>query len=227
MRVICFSLFLLWSLSLQAGGTGEPLTYDRIELAATASREVDNDLLVAVVYAQREGGDAAKLAAQVSESVRWGVETAKQVPGVKVQTLSYQTIPVYAKQTITGWRVSQAFRLESQDAAALGDLLGRLQQRLALQSIDYEVSPASREAAENDLIVSAIAAFRKRAELVTAELGRSDYRLVRMAVDTSDVGPRPMRARSMALAAEVAPALEAGTQTVQVGIRGTIELQIP
>ena len=209
----------------------EPLTYDRVSLAYGASREVENDTLVAVLYAQREGGDAARLADEVNKVMTKALERAKQVEGVKVQTLEYHTSPIYQQQNIAGWRVSQSLRLESQDAGRLGRLVGDLQKELAVQSVSYTVSPAQRRTAEDALIGEAVQGFEKRATLLAAQLGRSGYRIVSLEVDTGGGAvPRPamLQARGMAMVAEAAPpALEAGTQTLAVTVRGTVELQRP
>jgi predicted secreted protein len=112
----------------------------------------------------------------------------------------------------------------------LSELLNKLQSSLALDSISYTISPAQREKVEESLTLQAIDAFRKRADLVTKQFGRKDYRLVEMQIASSDrsVRPLPRRASMMALggAAEAAPTLEAGSQTVRIEITGTIELQI-
>jgi predicted secreted protein len=209
----------------------EPLTYDRVSLGYGASREVENDTLVAVLYAQREGGDTARLADEVNKAVTKALERAKQVEGVKVQTLDYHTSPVYQQQNIAGWRVTQSLRLESQDAGRLGRLVGDLQKDLAVQSVSYTVSPAQRRTAEDALIGEAVQGFEKRAALVASQLGRSSYRLVSLEVDTGGGAvPRPvmLQARGMAIAAEAAPpAFDAGTQTLTVTVRGTVELQRP
>ena len=45
------------------------------------------------------------------------------------------------------WRGTQELILEGTDFAALGGLIGRLQERLQVASIDFSVSPARRAAA--------------------------------------------------------------------------------
>jgi predicted secreted protein len=147
---------------------------------------------------------------------------------VKVQTLDYETLPVYQKNVVTGWRVRQSLRLEGRDAAAVSELIGALQERLVLEHVAYEVSPEQRKAVEDRLIAEAIAHFEARARLVADGLKRRSYRLVELNVDTGGgITPFPrQRAMSMAMAeaAPAPPALEAGTQTVTVGVSGEIEL---
>jgi predicted secreted protein len=206
----------------------QPLTYDRVSLAASAEREVSNDVLTALLYIQREGSDAASLAEEVNRAIEWGVAEAKKLPAVKVQTRDYRTHPIYSKQTLSGWRVRQSMRLESVDAAGLGALLGRLQQRLALESLGYELSPERRTSVENELIGEAIAAFSARARLIAEQFGRRDYRLVSVDIGSGGTPPRPyLRSAALPMRAEsAAPTIEAGSQTVEVQVRGTIELQV-
>jgi predicted secreted protein len=203
-----------------------PLTYDRINLSASAGEEVENDTLVAMLYAQREGNNASQLAEQVNRSIKSAVAKAKQSGGIKVQTQGYSTNPIYRKQVLTGWRVQQSIRLESKDSAALSELIGELQKELAVSNISYTISPERRKQVEGELISKGIAAFTQRAQQVTKDLGRQQYRLVQMQVNTSGIAPRRHLARGMAMEMEgaAAPTLEAGTQRVEVQISGTIEM---
>lgn len=202
--------------------------YDRIRFSTAVEAEIDNDQVIAVLYAQREGTDSAALAVEVNRAVAWGLEKAKAVPGVRAQTLGYQTTPLYTKQTLSGWRVRQSLRLESGEPAALGTLVGALQQQLGVQGIEYAISPKARREAEDRLIQDGVAAFRQRADLVAKSWGQPDYRLVEMQVLTQGEGPHPlMRAAVMDMQAAAAPpAIEGGTQSVRVSIEGTIELRV-
>ena len=222
---------LALALGLVCGGVTaeeQALTYDRISLSASAQTEVANDRMSAVLYLQREGQDAVPLAAEVNQAIEWAVAEAKRVTGVDVHTLDYRTQPVYGKQILTGWRVRQSIRLTSADSGVLSALIGRLQQRLAVADIAYELSSDRRQQVENGLVEEAIGRFSERARLVAGALGRSDYRLVSLDVSTGGPAPRPVfRGAVMAMAeAAPAPALEPGTETVLVQVSGTIELQV-
>jgi predicted secreted protein len=102
-----------------------------------------------------------------------------------------------------------------------------LQERLAVSSISYNVSPERRREAEKTLISEAIARFKGRAEQIALELDRPGYRLVRMDVNTGDapIVARPMLSMAMAEGRAAPPTLEAGTQDLQVTVSGTIELR--
>lgn len=214
--------------ALPALGHEAELRFNRATFSVSATEDVPNDTLVAVLAVQRDGGSARQLAAEVNQTMAWALAKAKEAPTIKVQTLDYQTSPIYQKNTVTGWRVSQSLRIEGRDKAAVGDLIGVLQERLNLQHVGYEVSRELHKEVEDRLIGEAIAAFQARAKRVAADLQRRNYRLVQMDLNTGG-GPVPiLRQRAMPMAmAEVAaapPAIEAGTQTLTVGVSGEIEL---
>ena len=207
----------------------ENITYDRVQLSTDASAQVENDTLVAVLYSQREGEQLQALANEVNQNIASAVKMCKKVSEVEVQTLGYQTHPVYDKQRLSGWRVRQSIRLESQDSAKLSKLIGDLQKTLAVESISYNVSPKRTREVQDQLIVQAIDAFNGRAKLVTQQFGRAEYRLVDININTDSgvpVRPMPMRSAAMAMEAAAPPTLEAGKQEIQVTISGTIEMQL-
>jgi predicted secreted protein len=206
-------------------------TYDRINFQVSASEEIENDTLVAVMYYERSGQQPTAMADDVNRTIEQAVATAKENDAIKVQTLNYRQEPLYKNQTVTGWRVRQSIRLESTDVAALGTLIGELQKRLSVASLSYAVSPEVRARVEDTLITHALGRFAERGKLIAAELGRPDYRIVGMDVATARAAPGPVRMRAVASMAESSgvapPSLEAGVQTITVQVSGTIELEVP
>jgi predicted secreted protein len=203
--------------------------YDQVDLNASASRDVDNDLLTAFVFAEVEANVQADAADDVNEAIAWAAGRARGVNGIEVQTTNYSTRPVYANgRRIVGWVARQSLRLESTDAEALSQLLGELQQRVAVQSINYSLSDAARDQAEETLIAEALTQFKRRAELIAGELGRDGFKIVRLSVGNNGaVFVTGARSRALAFSeADVAPPeIEAGTQTLSVNVSGTIELE--
>ena len=220
-------IFACLSLSQPLAAEPPENRYEQVNLSALASTEVDNDSLIAVLYVQKEGSDPAHLSDGVNQVITQAVAEAKQINGIKVQTLGYQTTPIYQQKRLSGWRVRQSIRLESQQSDAMSRLLSRLQANLALESINFAVSTERQLSVEETLIKQAIEAFRNRASLVTHPWGRKDYRLVEMNIHTRSQPVQPMRASMMSIAEGVAtPALEAGSQTLNVEISGRIEMQL-
>ena len=205
-----------------------PQPYDQIDLTASAEKAVDNDVLVAIVYAEVQNDRQSVAANEVNQTIQWALREAERARDVDVQTLQYASFPVYGNnRRIIAWQARQSLRLESRNAARLSELLGTLQERVAVQSVSYDVSKEARNSADDQLITEALAQFNRRAALVASELGRPGYRIVRISINTGGgrAPPMPMfRAAAAEQAAVAPPALDAGVQTVEVTIGGTIEL---
>ena len=142
----------------------DPPQYNRVNLNESAQTEVDNDLLVAVLFAQAEGRDATAPADQVNRTMDWAVNLAKSHPGVKVQTLAYRSNAIYNKGNLRGWRINQSLRLESRDSRELGDLSENSEYTAALEKRDQLASRATRM--ENELGM---------AKVINHEMAGSDF----------------------------------------------------
>jgi predicted secreted protein len=216
-------LLLVLPLAVLAHEEREPL-FNLVSLSAQAEREVANDLLSAVLAAEAEGTDAAKLAADVNRKMARALEAAQGVRSVRARSGGYQTWPVSEKGRIVRWRVRQELRLESADFAAATALIGRLQQELVVASLAATVSDEARRRAENALTAEALAAFEERARVVRDAMKVKGYRVQALQVGGGGGAPRPMLAmRSRTEAA--APAIEPGSSRLQVSVSGTIQLQ--
>ena len=201
--------------------------YDRVHLSASAQTRVDNDTVIATLFAQEEGSDAAQLANLVNERIANAVVLVKQHESIKLQTSGYSTTPVYQKNKITGWRVSQTIRLESRDMTLMSGVLGQLQQTLSLQDISFAVSPELKNSTDDELISEALQVFEQRAENIIRQLGRKNFKIVDINVATA-VSPYPQRrfeAAVMSASKVAAPAIEGGEQTLQVTVTGQIEME--
>lgn len=231
MRPVLFVLLCLAATAAVADSHGP--VRNLVSLSVRASEQVDNDLLVVQLFSEHEAREQAPAADAVNKDVTAALATIGAVKGVKVQTLEYHTHPVYDDQRVTAWRVRQALQLESTDAAALTRLVGSLQEKLGIQGMSYQVSTARREEVEARLTEVAIQRFSARAERVTQTFGRRGYTLVNVDIDNSAGGNpppiayAPRMAMMKAEAAVAEPGIAAGVQTLEVGIRGTIELAAP
>lgn len=199
-----------------------------VSLSVSASEDVASDLLVVRMTVMHEAPAQAGTADRVNEDMKWALAQARAVTGVKAKTLDYRTQPVYEDRRIRAWRTQQSLHLESADTAALTTLLSTLQDRLTIESVGYEISPALRAQVEQRLIERAIGDFRARAARVAQAFGLPAWGIVNANVGTS--GYRPPRpelyaGRALAMKADAAePSFEGGEQTVTVDVSGTIEL---
>ena len=223
-------LVLLCAARVLSAHDANPFPLDHVEFSVSASRVVNTDRVVAVVYKEHQAQTQARAADEVNRAVRFGLEQAKEA-GLEAHTTVYRTYPIYQKQHLAGWRVIQSFQIETNDSAALASLLGKLQSRLSIQSLEHVLSDAAREAAVNDLVAQAVAKFQARADLVAKSFGRSRHRLVSIRILGDEAGP-PARPMAVSRAAGVtqqmeSPVIEGGEQRVSVTVSGTVVLEAP
>lgn len=226
MKFLYCALFLAFTVSTHAADTTP--NRNLVSFSASAKEDVASDVLVARLFVEQDAREQAKAADAVNQAMAKALATARESKGVKAQTLDYRSDPIYdEQQKIASWRVHQGLRLESAQHDTLTALLGSLQGALAIEAVSYEISDSLREAVTERLTDAAIKRFSERAQKVAASFGRKGYTLVNANLDQRGNLPQPMMyaGRAMAMKAEVAnPAIEAGTQSVEVVINGTIEL---
>jgi len=214
-------------------GADEAPRYNQVNLDAQVSEQVGNDTLHVSMNTYGEHREAAQLAAQINRDMEWALSLARQHKEVKVSTGGYQTWPLPSKDnlTTTGWRGQQTLTLESRDSGTLSQLVGRLQERLKVNAMNFTVSDEQRVAVENRLIDSALEAFKTRANIVSANLKATGYRIVAINVGTTAQPPPVMyrpRVATMAMEAAGSPvAVESGESEVRVSVNGTVELVMP
>ena len=223
-------LIFLMAITLLVEGHDMENRFNQVSLTASAEREVENDLLIVNLYAEHQAQKQQDVANHVNKAIHWALEKVKKVDGVKVQTTQYNTSPLYNKQIINGWRARQAIRLESMDATRLSELIGDLQERLLVGSINYGVSKQARDLAEEELTQEALAQFTRRATQIAKALGRDGFQIVQIHVNTQGGRPVPMsyavRGLAKAEAMDAAPAIESGVQNVSVSVNGTVEINV-
>ena len=213
-----------------AMSAAEPVRLDQVQLAASAEREVINDIIVATLFIEREGADQAKLGALVNEAMSWALAEAGKAKEVKVTTGQYTTFPVYTEKSngVSAWRVRQSLRLEGRNGQQVGQLIARLQEKLAVEAVDYAVSAEGRASAEEALTSEALRRFQQRAQQVAAALGRKGYKLVTLevgALGAQGMPVHPVMYRAQAMVAADAPAqLSPGTQNLSLTVSGTVQL---
>jgi predicted secreted protein len=223
---------LLVVLTAQAVCADDDVRYNQVRLGAEASEEISNDTMHVSLDSWGEHRDAAKLAEQINRDMEWALSQARQHKEVKTSTGNYQTWPLASKDnTVTrGWRGQQVLQLESRDSKTLSQLVGLLQERLKVRSMNFTVSDELRESVENRLIGLALEAFKTRAQIVSGNLKANGYRIVSLNIDTSAQQPPVIYQPRMAMTAMEAGtpvAVEAGESELRVTVSGTIELALP
>ena len=205
----------------------EELNYNLVQIYANAEENIDNDILVVTMNAEAEAGSAREASNNVNLNMKWALEQSKKITSVKNQTLNYQTRPQYSKKTIISWRASQQLRLESSKIEELSSLIGTLQEKLVVGSMQFSISTGNKNAAIDKLTVQALEAFKTKARLIVKTVEAKDYRLVK--INVSENVPhipyqRNFQAEAMSLSKANAPGVEAGESKINVLVDGTIQL---
>ena len=202
-----------------------------LELNEQARASVSNDEMVIVMAAERDGPQVGPLNDAVLSQLNAAIAEAKKVDGVKARLGNVSTQPIYTRDgKQQGWKVRGEVVLESQRVSALGQLGGRLGERLQVSSVQFRLSTAKRRTQEQQLVTEAAQAFRAKAQQAAVAFGYRSYEMRALALQPGAVpGPRPiMMARSsdVAMAAPAAPPIpeESGESEVIVTVSGTVEL---
>jgi predicted secreted protein len=222
-----FVLLQLSMLPVLAAASDKDIVEDQVSFQVDVERDVENDRAMATLSVTAEDRDPARLAQQINDSMSWALEQLKGQAAIKSRSGTYQTYPVYDERKIVRWRGLQELQLESGDIDRLTRLIGTLQERLQVQSMQFLVSAAKRRDVEAALTEEALAAFQQRAEVIRKSLGASGYRLMEVSVHTGGVRPPvPVRAEAMSVsrAAVSSPTVEQGTSSVSIQVSGRIRL---
>lgn len=211
--------------------------YNVVNLEASVSRQIDNDMAQATLFVELSDADSSKLAEKINQTIAAAQKTLKQYPSVQSAGTSYSSYPVYGNKNNQqqGWRSRGELRVSSKDFAALSQLIGQLQKSqtngiaLQLADIRYEVSEQSRKQAEEVLIEEGVKAFRSRAALVQRSMGGASWKTMQMNVQTQAQYPvpRPLMYKTAMVAAEAAPApapIDAGESRLIVNVSGSIQV---
>ncbi len=210
-----------------AVAAGDETAYNRFDFQVKEVAEVENDRMTALLRVEETHQDPARLAEIVNQAMTWALAEADRFPEVEAATGDYRVRAVMKDGLIVDWRAIQALTLKAADTAALSRLLGRLQSRLRVSSVGFELTPQRRRAAEDRLIDGALSAFKARARLITDNFGARDYRVIKVSINTAALNPRPMAMLQTAEARAVntSPAVREGSSRVEVRVSGTIELR--
>lgn len=205
-----------------------------LNISATEKQEVEQDLLVSSLRIQHESDEAKDVQSTINKAMAKALAEIKNLPSVKVETGSYYVHPDYRnrpredgsdEQVIYKWRGSQTVTIKSEVAEDILKLTGALQEMgFMMNSLDYQLAPATYDKVRDSLMETTVAALMERAKRVGKALNKNTVDLVEINVDAQNDFPRPVYARAEKMsmmsadAAMPAPSAEAGETTVSMTI---------
>ncbi len=222
-----YFLFALSFFALNAVAAESKSSGTLIDFQAQAQRSAPNDLGNATMYFEANGDKPGELARRVNQVIANALVTAKTQTEVKVKSGSSNTYPVYVKntRTIESWRMRTELQLESRDAAALSELIGKLQSSLAVGGLSFSPAPETLRKIDDATAMDALTVFQEKASRYAAALGKP-YRIVSINIGSNGVSPAPTyRGYAVAdMAQKSTMPSEAGESQIVVIVSGQIEL---
>lgn len=211
-----------------------PAPENVLQLQASGSVEVQQDLLALTLAATREGADAGTVQTQLRTVLEAALAEAKRAaqPGqLDVRTGAFSVYPRHGRDgRINGWVGRAELVLEGRDFPRISQTAARLQ-GLTLAGVGFALSREQRARVEAEAQAQAIERFRARATELARGFGFGGYTLREVAVTADEPGFAP-RPRAMAMAMEAKAAMgdaavpvEAGRSTVTVTVSGTVQLR--
>jgi len=203
-----------------------------LQLAATGTVEVQQDLLSLQLSATREGPDAAKVQSELKAALDAALSEARKSaqPGqLDVRTGNFSLFPRHGRDgRISGWQGTAELILEGRDFARITQVAGRIP-TMTVASVGFGLSREQRAKVEGEAQAQAIQRFKSKAAELAKGFGFTDWSLREVSVQAHDQGqpprPRMMAMEAKAASADMAVPVEAGKSTVTVTVSGTVQLR--
>lgn len=228
-RLMACSLAL--GLSSAAMAQVMPAPQNVLQLSASGTVEVQQDLLNLVLTTTREGKDPNVVQAQLKAALDAALTEARKAaqPGqLDVHTGSFGLYPRYEPgNKIGGWRGTAELVLEGRDFPLITQTAARIQS-MTLGGVGFGLSREQRAKVEGEAQAIAIERFKAKASELARSFGFSGYSLREVAVNSNDQGniPRQRFAPGQLATAASAPVpVEAGKSAVTVTLSGSVQLR--
>jgi predicted secreted protein len=204
-------------------------------LSASASVEVQKDVLAITFSTTKDGVDANAVQAQLKQALDAALAEARRAARpngeVDVQTGNFALYPRYAPPTssgrasISGWQGSAELVVQGRDIAAISQLSARIT-TMTIANVEYRLSREASQRVEGDVAAQAIAAFRAKASGYAKQFGYAGYTIREVSVQTSEPtpGPQPRLRMASPAAAEALP-VEPGRALVSASVNGTVQMK--
>ena len=210
----------------------DPLNYDVITLSAQAEREVQQDLISITFFTAQTGPTSAGVQEQLVLFTNEALAIArakKKGSQVRVDTGGMTVSPAYDKKgSISGYAGRSTIVVSGTDMETISALTGEIK-GMAVESIDFSVSPSTAKRVLKKLTLEAIEAFQEKAIDVAAAFGAQTYKLVNANVN-SGTGHRGRATRGALMASSAsmpmggALEVEGGKEQLTASVSGSIQL---
>ena len=232
-KLIAASALIACASAAFAQNAPAPELRNVVQLSATGTVEVQQDLLVLNLATSKEAADAATVPTQLKQALDAALTEATrraQPDQLDVRTGPFGLFPRYGKDgKINGWQGRAELGLEGRDFARITATAGKIQ-TLSISQVAFGLSREARAKVESEAQTQAIEQFKARAAELAKGFGFANYSLREVAVNSNEMSPGP-RPRMMAAEAKVASfsdsavPVEAGKAQVTVNVSGSVQMR--
>lgn len=202
------------------------------QLSASASVEVQQDLLSIAMNTTASGQDANAVQTQLKQALDAALAIARPavLPGqLDLRTGNFSLYPRYDKNgKINGWQGSTELVLDGRDFTRITSTAGKIQS-LTMGNVSFALSREQRTKVEAEAQTIAIDRFKAKALEVSKNFGFTGYTLREVSISANDqsFSPRPRAVAMMAKSADAESAVpvEAGKSTVLVNVNGAVQMR--
>ncbi|QIL69598.1 SIMPL domain-containing protein [Diaphorobacter sp. HDW4B] len=223
-------------LAQNTNGTGANAAPQNVlQLSASGTVEVPQDVLVMHLSTTKEGSDAASVQAQLKQVLDAALAQAKRDAKPQQMDVRSGDFSLYPRSNkdgkIAGWQGRVELILEGKDFTRITTTAGAIQ-NMTVSSTSFSLSREGREKVEGEAQAKAIAAFKDKATSIAKSFGFSSYTLREVQVNDngSEVVFYSAAARSnggmMKSSMQDSPVpVEAGKTRVVVSVSGSVQLR--
>lgn len=203
-----------------------------VQLSASGTVEVQQDVLSIAMNTTRDGPDAGAVQSQLKTAIDAALLEAKKAaqPGqLDVRTGNFSLYPRYGRDgKPIGWQGSAELVMEGRDFARISSAAGKIQ-TLTIGSVSFGLSREQRVKVEADAQGLAIERFKARATEIARGFGFAGYTLREVNVSANEQGftprPRMLAMEAKAMTADAPVPVEAGKTAVVVTVSGSVQLK--
>lgn len=217
--------------SLGLGAQTLPPPQNVLQLQASGTVEVQQDLLTMTLTTARDGTDPAVVQAQLKNAVDAALAEARRnaQPGqMDVRTGNFALYPRHNRDgKMSGWTGTAELILEGRDFPRITQTAGRIQ-TMTMGGVQFGLSREQRARVETQAQATAIERFQAKAAELAKGFGFSGYTLREVAVNTNEPGFQPrfrMAAQEARVASDAPVPVEPGKAEVVVTVSGSVQLR--
>lgn len=224
----------LFLAALTAAVQAEPLNYNVVEFAESATVSVPRDTMTAVFTVRAEAREREAAHRAFAAKMNAFSRRAAADKALEVSEANRSSHPVYSypdnKRVQTGWQESIEYTVKSQDFAALNRLIAQSQKDAEVQNTHFTLSPQKRNAAVDEASRTALLRFKDRAAALAQTLGFSGYKIVSLKL--GELGDAPVMMMSakagyatpMAADSATAAPPSPGIEEIRITVNGSVQM---